>query len=468
MLFGAMHIFSRANAERIAIRPKKMPWSKNKSFRLFGSSDLHDRTLISGPLLEPKQQLQQRAQVMQPLPEQLRVIPVEPPPEYSDLTNASPVTPHDFISSTGAASRPWPQDQNTVQNLPSRSATEPTRQRQDLKTREGSAAEAHPGIRMMSRGAQSSRTTATSRQTNSATEDAILNQYAELPSVRSTVEPPAPLFNYGHQRQGSTATSASIRIGLRLSKSFLYMQSPQELPARAYSRLSDTSTLDLEYNSLGFPMRLSDPTAQDLTPLATALTSPTETAMPLSPPKVALIPRLNVGIGALGQGPKFGPKGLAKQPPRASPLRSESKAETAWSEKSGSVSSSYSVTPTSTTSPVEDASLPTINIKSAQNLSPPVVRGLPRSPSPRMRSVSPSPARLGTSPTPSSRPEIPVSPMGTPSPSSSSPSPSPSTRTAPQASQWHIPVYGERAASPSSPTRESPTEWPRWRTSSQA
>ena len=54
LLHGVIHLFSRANSEHIAIKPKDMPWRSNRPFRLFGPNDLNTHDFISTPLIKDR------------------------------------------------------------------------------------------------------------------------------------------------------------------------------------------------------------------------------------------------------------------------------------------------------------------------------------------------------------------------------------------------------------------------------
>jgi hypothetical protein len=382
MVFGATHLFFRANAERLAIRPKNMPWTPNRQFRLFGSSDLHDRTYISAPLLEPK--LSQKS-----TPRQQSPVPNEPPPDYPDPINRSPVLLRNF--EIGPPTPILTQYQSFERPLQPPPAQLPPAQ----TTSNGYTTEAHPGTPVMS-------------PTHSwqGDEESIVDGYAEP----SPIQPPAPLFAARlHERNESTATSGSIEIGLRLSRPFTGMDTSPSAPL-GLSNENYAST-DLEKN---LPS-----TSNDESYIQSAIMTPPpaekKAPVPRSPPR-------NVGIGALGQGPKGGLRAMIQHTQRTSPLANVMKLD---SPSPQTVKGNPFSPPTSSppfTSPLKSGSVK----KSPQNLSPPAVNGLPHSPSPRDRSPG------QTSPQPSAQ---------------HAPQPSP------QPSNWTDSVYSRLG---------SPTEWPQW------
>lgn len=180
-----LHIFLRANADRLAIRGAETPWSDKRSMRIFGPSDLNIREHISSPMLWQAKDHDKNPIIVQNLEESSI--------EWSIQSD------HDSYSAQGPLQHavfPSPKERRPL--MP------PMKMSPRLSlTSNSSAYSIFPTSTLARQLHMSASTTFTN-----------INEELEIPL------PPQPLFAPKHDRtdsQQSRQSSATVQIGLRLS-----------------------------------------------------------------------------------------------------------------------------------------------------------------------------------------------------------------------------------------------------------
>ncbi|MCJ1439825.1 MAG: hypothetical protein MMC23_000306 [Stictis urceolatum] len=184
---STLYVILRANAERLAIRPRETPWSVKRKMRLFGPNDLSVGMFISTPLLANPQQTKDWQEWQNTKERSL-------PLSLHNSTNPRPApSPRPVPLSAGSTIPPsYP---TTAMIMQPKKVVSPQHQRKRTKSSYSifpTAASAKP-------------TAITSWLSSRSTSDD-----EPLPL-------PPPLFGRKHARNDSTITSATVEIGMRLS-----------------------------------------------------------------------------------------------------------------------------------------------------------------------------------------------------------------------------------------------------------
>lgn len=191
LLQGVLHFILRANSERLAIRPRKTPWTKKRSLRIFGPNDLNIHDFISTPLLIERDNDRWPAALRDnSLRKMSDAVPSTPREQFATLRSPA-------IGQPITLGRPRSETPRKA-HLKSQYSIFPTQ-----------------------------------RSERAPVESWI----TEFSTDSDGVEPPPPLLVTRHGRNDSTLTSETVEIGLRLSHAIPEEMSPQR-SSRPFSRLT--------------------------------------------------------------------------------------------------------------------------------------------------------------------------------------------------------------------------------------
>ena len=186
-----LHIFLRANADRLAIRAVETPWSDKRTIRVFGPSDLNIRDHISYPVLWHEADRDHNPFITKS--EKSSPLSAIASSDY-DTWSASGPLQHVVFPSPTAKSRA---DLRANRPLTPPLTIEPVRR----LTRNNSSYGLFP-------------------RSASGSVHALPKPTLDLEKINDRSDlplPPAPLFAHKHDRSVSAQSSATVQIGLRLS-----------------------------------------------------------------------------------------------------------------------------------------------------------------------------------------------------------------------------------------------------------
>ena len=249
LLQGVFHLMLRANSERLAIHPRRTPWSKKRSLRIFGPNDLNIHDFISTPLLCERESDR--------WPTALKDNSIQ-----KDVFGAIPSTPREQFATlrSPASSQPPPMALSRPKSaVPKR--TQPKSQYSIFPTEKSERAPVESWITEASRDSD-------------------------------WVEPPPRLLISRHGRNDSTLTSETVEIGLRLSHAI-----PEEMTPHTTSRLFSplTPVRSAPEEGLLSPDRYVPPSKIEMAQqenLIAATAQPTLVNIPPPPP----LPMSGVGL----------------------------------------------------------------------------------------------------------------------------------------------------------------------------
>ena len=231
LLNAAVHIFLRANSERMAIRPREAPWSENRGIRILGPSDLNMGVAIASPLLRADSMIETHtAYIDEERTSPVRASPTRTPPIRTLPIRNSPIQTSPIRTSPLRASptrkspiRSSPVRTSSIGNSPNQtSPTQPTSNTRNFRIEDifpAATAPRSPHPEFPTTPIKTARLVHIPRSRYSiypthASERRI--SWSTVTSAKSDEIPiPPALFTPRHARAGSD--SATVQIGMRIS-----------------------------------------------------------------------------------------------------------------------------------------------------------------------------------------------------------------------------------------------------------